>query len=241
MIYVTGDMHGSRQKLKAAAARLKKGDTLIIAGDFGFIWNGSKAETKELARLGRAKYNLCFLDGSNENHELLAALPVTDFAGAAASNVSGNLWYLRRGEVYTIEDKTIFTFGGAKSDDIESKQQYGNWYSGELPTEEELRNGVENLEKHGYKVDYIITHQPSAATLASMEAGYVDCDNLQIFLDEVAKRTEYSMWVFGRMHRDRKVTYKLTAVFDDVIPLNPPPRHARIKSPNPPKKQKNRE
>lgn len=223
MIFATGDMHGDYKKLKMATSRLKKNDYLLIAGDFGFIWNNGKAEKKLLARIGKSRCRICFVDGSNENHELLAALPLSDFCGAQAANVSGNLWYLRRGEIYTIEDKKIFAFGGAKSDDIEAKQAYGNWYEGELPDEADFQRGIDSLAANDFTVDYILTHEPTASMLASMEAGYIDCDNSQIYLDEVAKRTKYSMWVFGRLHRDRKVTYKVTAVFSDVIALNPAP------------------
>ena len=47
MIYVTGDMHAdfarfSNKKLK----KLKKGDYLIVCGDFGFLWNESKKENR---------------------------------------------------------------------------------------------------------------------------------------------------------------------------------------------------
>lgn len=43
MVYITGDTHGDlsffrNPKLK----KLKKGDTLIICGDFGFIWNNDE-------------------------------------------------------------------------------------------------------------------------------------------------------------------------------------------------------
>ncbi len=43
MVYVTGDMHGDFERFKLPAMKkLKKGDTLIICGDFGFLWDGSK-------------------------------------------------------------------------------------------------------------------------------------------------------------------------------------------------------
>ena len=45
MVYVTGDMHGDFERFKLPAMKkLKKGDTLIICGDFGFLWDGSKEE-----------------------------------------------------------------------------------------------------------------------------------------------------------------------------------------------------
>ena len=49
MVYATGDMHGdyalfSQKKFK----NLKEGDTLVVCGDFGFIWRGDSKEKKIL-------------------------------------------------------------------------------------------------------------------------------------------------------------------------------------------------
>ncbi len=227
MIYVTGDMHGNLEKLKAACAKLKKNDTLIICGDFGFIWDGGAAEKRLLKRLGKGKYNLCFLDGSNENFYLLAGYPEAEFMGGRARNVSGRLWHLMRGEVYTIEEKKIFIFGGGESADVDSKRAQNRWYPEEMPSMEEMQRGADNLEKAGLAVDYILTHIPPGSVLAMMEKGNPEYDNLQIYLNEVAKRVKFERWIFGRMHKDRVLTPHYTAVFDQVIPLNPPDKKKR--------------
>ena len=40
MIYVTGDIHGEVERFsEKEIKRLKKQDTLIVLGDFGFLWN----------------------------------------------------------------------------------------------------------------------------------------------------------------------------------------------------------
>ena len=73
MVYVTGDMHGDETRLYDAQWRkLKKGDTLIICGDFGFLWNGGKREKEALEYLGSRKFAVAFLDGTHENFELLS-------------------------------------------------------------------------------------------------------------------------------------------------------------------------
>ena len=49
MVYVTGDMHGDISRFDSPAIKqLKKGDTLIVCGDFGFVWDNSKIEQKIL-------------------------------------------------------------------------------------------------------------------------------------------------------------------------------------------------
>ena len=56
MLYVTGDTHGDYERFTSSALKkLKKGDTLFICGDFGFIWDGSKNEEKLLKKIGKLK------------------------------------------------------------------------------------------------------------------------------------------------------------------------------------------
>ena len=72
MLYVTGDTHGDYERFTSSALKkLKKGDTLFICGDFGFIWDGSKNEEKLLKKIGKLKYNVFFIDGTHENFERL--------------------------------------------------------------------------------------------------------------------------------------------------------------------------
>ena len=63
-----------------------------------------------------------------------------------------------RGQVFEIEGKTIFTFGGATSIDRDFRREGRSWWAQELPTYEELDVGIATLKRYGNKVDYIITH-----------------------------------------------------------------------------------
>ena len=79
MLYVTGDTHGDFKRFSnPRLKKLKKGDTLIICGDFGFIWNNSREEQRTLKKLGKKKYNICFIDGTHENFELLDKYEVSE-------------------------------------------------------------------------------------------------------------------------------------------------------------------
>ena len=106
MIYITGDIHGDRKRLSWLKLRnLKEGDTLIICGDFGFLWDNSTAEQNYLMSLGKRKYNICFIDGTHENFELLDKIPVTFWRGGRVRRITDNVIHLMRGEIYEI-DKT---------------------------------------------------------------------------------------------------------------------------------------
>ena len=94
MVYVTGDMHGDYSRFDSPAVKqLKKGDTLIICGDFGFVWDNSKIEQKILKKLAGKKFNICFIDGTHEN-----AASIVEMAKTNNSNViEDNILYLDGG------------------------------------------------------------------------------------------------------------------------------------------------
>ena len=47
MVYLTGDTHGELDRFKERELRRAgKDDIVIVLGDFGFVWDGSKAEQK---------------------------------------------------------------------------------------------------------------------------------------------------------------------------------------------------
>ena len=139
MIYVTGDTHGQIDRFKEKpVAGLKKGDTLIVLGDFGFLWDDSRQEKKNRHWLSKRRYKILFIDGCHENFDLLAQYPTEDFMGGKAKHIEGNLWYILRGSVLTIEDKKLLCFGGGESDDIEDRDEGLNWWRAELPTPQEL-------------------------------------------------------------------------------------------------------
>ena len=92
MVYVTGDMHGDFERFKLPAMKkLKKGDTLIICGDFGFLWDGSKEEEKILEKLSEKKFNICFVDGTHENFEMLNSFPVSEWNGGKVHHIIGSV------------------------------------------------------------------------------------------------------------------------------------------------------
>lgn len=162
MIYVTADLHGDATRLRTKEIRrLKKGDTLIVLGDFGFLWQGTPKEKKLLKKLGKKKYQILFLDGAHENFDLLEQYPVEEWGGGQVRRIDGNLRYLMRGQVYVIEGKRIFTMGGGESDEKEMRAQQQKWFSQELPSPQEMQDARENLERFRWSVDYVLTHDCS--------------------------------------------------------------------------------
>ncbi len=68
MIYVTGDMHGEQGRFDdSKLKKLKRGDYLIVCGDFGFLWDNSVRERAFIKKLSKKKYTTLFIDGTHEN------------------------------------------------------------------------------------------------------------------------------------------------------------------------------
>ena len=230
MIYITGDTHGELKKFKEKQMKkLKKGDTLIICGDFGFIWDGSKNEDKMLNTLSKLKFKILFLDGTHENFNLLSKYPTVDFCGGKAQRISSNIYHLLRGEIYEIERKTIFTFGGGESQDKDIRVSMGTWFKEELPSESEINYAVSKLQGQNYNVDYIITHEPTAYIKSLITKGAQNINILDSFFDKLSKNITYKKWFFGSLHLDKKITAKHYAVFSDVLPIEPFKKARRYK------------
>lgn len=217
MIYVTGDTHGELSRFDASQMKkVRRGDTVIVCGDFGFIWDGGEREEKNLKKLGNKKYRILFIDGTHENFDLLKDYPVEEFQGGKARHICGNLYHLMRGQIYEIEGKKIFAFGGGESTERQMRIEANRWWPCEMPNMEEMHEGVQNLKDAGMRVDYIITHSPPPR-VSGMTVE--NSNQLDAYFEQIVKQVRYEKWFFGSLHIDRKVTYKNFGVFQGVLPV----------------------
>ena len=117
MVYLTGDTHGELDRFRHGKLRwLGKRDVVLVLGDFGFVWDGSKEEQKKLDWLRKRPYTLLFLDGSHENYDLLAQYPTVELFGGNVQALGGNLYHVCRGSVLELEGKKIpLLWRGGKS------------------------------------------------------------------------------------------------------------------------------
>ena len=152
MIYITGDLHGEWDKRKAFIKSLKKEDILIVLGDLGWSWdtwhiNNFHTECEVLSVLG-----------NHENYTLIEQMPLMEKYGGRVRKMKDNVFYLMNGEMYEIEGKKYFVFGGALSIDKHWRKPYVSWWPQEQPTQSDFYNAVGNLERNNYTFDYFLTH-----------------------------------------------------------------------------------
>ncbi len=220
MVYITGDMHGEWERFKDKQMRqLKSGDILIVCGDFGFIWDGSKREKAVLNKIAALPFTVAFLDGCHENFDLLERYPVEEWKGGPVHRIAPNLVHLMRGHVYTIEKRTYFVFGGGHSQDYEFRCQTTNWWEQEHPTHLEIKNAIHNLAGYENRVDYILTHEPPASLKDCLGVDVFQRLEIHTFFEDIIRVCQYRKWFFGKCHIDKYIPMKFFAVFDQVLPV----------------------
>ena len=220
MLYITGDLHGDVSRL-ARTHKLKKGDTLLVLGDFGVLWYGDKRDAKTLKWLKRRRYTVLFLDGVHENYALLDAVETAEYGGAKAGKLADNIYHLLRGEIYEIEGKTVFAFGGG---DAESEWEFradadATWER-QTPSGDEMSRGYETLAAAGNRVDVIATHFPSGKTNGYFAARHGDDVRLRgvhVYLNRLEETVAFDHWYFGSLHADRPCGSRHTAVFEEIL------------------------
>lgn len=244
MIFLTGDTHSywmERLNMNSFPEQkeMTKDDYVIILGDMG-IWDNSKRENYNLDWLESRNFSTLFIDGNHENYDILDGLPVEEWKGGKVSFIRPSVIHLKRGQVFEIEGKKFFTFGSASSHDIKDgildpfedrelikkwrndytkmfRIDHVSWWERELPSKEEMENGIKNLEKHNWKVDYILTHSPSASVIALLGQGLYEQDRLTKYLEEIRCKTEYKRHFCGHMHEDRQINEKDILLYEQIL------------------------
>ena len=213
MLYVTGDTHGEEGRFlykKSAIERtLTSEDKLFICGDWGYISDDSYSERQFLRHLATEKpYQILWVDGNHENFDLINEYPVEEWCGGKVHIIrrdrEGNpkIIHLMRGQVYEIEGKKIFSFGGAYSVDKYMRTPHRSWFPQEMPTDDEMKEAITNLEKHQYMVDYILTHAAPEDTRNIFHPDHPEEKSLNNFLEWVRENVQYKHWYMGHLHRD---------------------------------------
>ena len=227
MVFVTGDTHGAVDfgKLRRLALRrreLTREDFVIVAGDFGGVWR-EKTLNKDLASYEKLPFTVLFVDGNHENFDLLNSFPVEIWRGGKVHRIRPNIIHLMRGQIFEIEGKTFFTFGGGTSIDKYMRREGESWWRQEIPSFAEFDEAVSNLERVGHRVNYVITHScdekalytPLLNTVSKSMTVYPD----NTMLMEFERTVEYDHWYFGHYHLDGYVTERKTALYHDVLQI----------------------
>lgn len=225
MIFVTGDTHGTLDTGKFSRRNfpvwneLTRQDYMIICGDFGGVWDGGKHDAAALDFFTQQKFTTLFVDGNHENLDMLDAMPVEEWNGGKVHRVRDSVIHLMRGQIFGLCGQSIFTFGGGNSIDKEYRLAGRSWWPQEMPSAAEYEEAMRNLEQNAFKVDTILTHAAPESLMCLFHPEHEDERELNLFLQQVMDKTEYSHWYFGHLHEDRILDERHRALYDDIILL----------------------
>lgn len=227
MIFITGDTHGGIDIKKLCSKsfpqgkNLTKNDYVIICGDFGFIWNCNVDATEQywMKWFQEKPWTTLFVDGNHERFDRLNSYKVEKWHGGNIHRINDSVIHLMRGQVFEIEGKTFFTFGGAQSYDKELRVEGFSWWPEELPNYAETNEGLINLEKYNNKVDYVITHT-CPHTFSYQMIHEIDKDPTANILDNFMKEIEYKAWFFGHWHVDKEFDNTHVCVYQCIYQMD---------------------
>lgn len=211
--------------------------------DFGL---SSKEEAYWLKWLSAKPFTILFVDGNHENFDRLnKEFEVVDYHGGKAHKIRDNIYHLMRGYVFEFKGKKFFTFGGGKSHDVQDgilkiedypdlralekdyntrtfkynqmlRIEHISWWEEEMPNQEEMQRGLENLEKHNFEVDYVISHSAPQEVVSIFSHGCYKPDELTTYLNTIAQQLKFDKWYFGHYHNNERVMSKFIMLYEDI-------------------------
>ena len=247
MIYVTGDCHSDFRRFSTSnfpeQKDMTKEDYVIICGDFGDIWDyreETKYEQYWLKWLEEKPFTILFVSGNHENFDRLTEYPEETWHGDRVNKIRPSVLHLMRGEIYEIEGKSFFAFGGARSHDIrdgildpekdeekikEWSEKYDKlfrinrrtWWKQEEATKEEMKYGRKQLEMHDNNVNYIISHCGPQNAVDDYFDGYYKPEPMTQYFEEIAQNVNFQAWFFGHYHDNKQILGKYYLLYEQII------------------------
>lgn len=217
-IYMFGDTHGIMdiEKIFSINKSYTKDDFVIICGDFGVLWS-DEVDSNEAILIKEFKKLPCtilFIDGNHENFNRLENLrTIKRFGGNVGEYIKDKAYHLKRGEIYQIAGRNVFTMGGAMSVDKDFREPNISWWEAENITPTQIKYALQNLANFKDKIDIVITHTcpnsflPHISKHLLLEFKLLVPDDNSVWLELLAQRLALKQsgkieWFFGHWHGD---------------------------------------
>ena len=183
----------------------------IILGDGGFLWPGQEErETVILETLAERPFPILCVFGNHEPVLGRPDLPEIDIGIGekviVVSEKNPQLFFLKRGKIYNIENRKFLVLGGALSIDKRFRRPNTSWWENEYWTEEEEAALFALLEKDN-NFDYVLSHTgPDRINWKGFAKNGADSpekyqDKVAKLNDEIDSRINCKQWFCGHWHQ----------------------------------------
>jgi len=182
-----------------------------------------------------------------EKEKLRQGYPRCKWHGGYVRMLRPSVLMLERGDIFAIDGKYCFAFGGARSHDIQDgvldpsafpdeesfKKTYKarrhgmirvkgiSWWEAEMPSQKEMDYGISNLRafmnSHD-KIDFVFTHDAPASD--KIYLGYEGIDELNRYLESLRGIMKYDKWFYGHLHDNRQVFKNNYLLYEQIIQIN---------------------
>ena len=215
-IWVTGDTHGSFERIKKFCKdhQTTKEDLLIITGDAGINYDGYVKDRPKKEYLESLPIRLLCVHGNHEARpETLLYYKSIDWCGGKVRQEEEypSLLFAKDGEIYNLLGHQVLVIGGAYSVDKYYRNIYGwRWWLDEQPSEETKRYVEKQLKKNHWNVDIVLTHtcplkyEPREVFLRGIDQKLVD-KTTEAWLDTIEERLFYCDWYCGHFHTEKEI------------------------------------
>ena len=210
-VILSGDTHGRMDLDKVTDyfhfhTEYTEDDYLIILGDAGILWDGGSEDRQVQSLLEDLPVTVLWIDGNHENFDLLNSCPRKVWHGGKVHMISEKIIHLMRGQIFDIDGRRFFTFGGGRSIDRYARREGTDWWPQEMPSQKEYEEGIRNLERAGWQTDYVLTHT-CPAFIAQLLNPYIvpGEEQLQRYFDLIARDLVFTSWYFGHWHMDESI------------------------------------
>ena len=227
MFYITGDTHGSFERIErfCLASKTTKNDTIIILGDAGLNYYLNKRDIKNKEYVESLPIKVFCIHGNHEERpQNVAGYKEIDYLGGKAfvQDEYPSIVFAKDGEVYNIDGNSVLVIGGAYSVDKEWRLLNGySWFDSEQIPDNEKAKIEKKIDSIGWNVDYVLSHtcpyntRPIHMFLRSIDQSKVD-SSMEVWLQKVADRLSFKNWYFGHFHSDWD-NGKYSMLYTDIV------------------------
>lgn len=216
MIFVTGDIHGDINRIRAlnsycVSQKTSVNDYMIILGDVGINYYGDFRDELRKNTMSEAPVTFLCIHGNHENRpQNIGTYIKKEFCGGTVwyEKNHSNILFLQDGETYEIEGLKFLAIGGAYSvDKFYRISRNWTWFPDEQVSEKNREYILKRVS--GKSFDYVITHtcplewQPTELFLSQIDQKLVD-SSMEEWLSQVKNNIEFKEWFFGHYHGDKR-------------------------------------
>lgn len=231
MIYITGDTHGSFQRIAKFCDRMQTttDDIIIILGDSGINYGGGQRDESKKAFLNSLPVTIFSIHGNHEQRPFSISTYHTSLwnnGNVYVEDEYPNILFGVDGEIYNLGGAKTLVIGGAYSIDWMYRIPGRSWWMDEQPSEAIKARVAHVLASCDWKVDVVLTHtiplkyEPTEAFLPSVDQCSVD-KSTETWLDYIEEKLSYKRWYCGHYHIDKKID-KMHILFEQMLLFNTP-------------------